>query len=101
MTEQPLNTGHLVSSQKTMNDEVEIDLKEILCKIIRIRKTLYKAAGVGLVIGIIVALSIPKQYTVKVTLSPESGNSKEETDFPVLLLLFWGEGLLPMMVSML
>lgn len=59
-----------------MDEEIEIDLMEILRKIIRIRKTIYKAAGVGLLIGIIIAISIPKQYTVLVTLSPEMGSSK-------------------------
>lgn len=59
------------------SDELEIDWMGILRKIIAIRKTLYKAAGVGLVIGILIALGIPKQYTVSVTLSPEvsGGNS--------------------------
>jgi len=61
--------------QNNHNDEeIEIDLIGILRKIIGIRKTIYKAAGIGLVIGIIVAISIPKQYTVGVTLSPEMGN---------------------------
>lgn len=59
-----------------MDEEIEIDLMEILRKIIGIRKTIYKAAGIGLLIGIIVAISIPKRYTVEVTLSPEMGNSK-------------------------
>lgn len=58
------------------DEEIEIDLIGILRKIIGIRKTIYKAAGIGLVIGIIVAISIPKQYTVEVTLSPEMGNTK-------------------------
>jgi uncharacterized protein involved in exopolysaccharide biosynthesis len=63
--------------QEPENDELEIDWMEILRKIIAIRKTLYKAAGIGLVLGIIIALSIPKQYTVTVTLSPEmNGDSK-------------------------
>ena len=63
--------------QNNHNDEeIEIDLIGILRKIIGIRKTIYKAAGIGLVIGIIVAISIPKQYTVGVTLSPEMGGSK-------------------------
>ena len=48
----------------------------ILRRIIGLRKTIYKTAGVGLVIGTIVAISIPKQYTVEVTLSPEMGNIK-------------------------
>ena len=49
---------------------------EILHKIIGIRKTIYKAAGIGLLLGIIVGFSVPKKYTVNVTLSPEMGNSK-------------------------
>ena len=59
------------------DEEIEIDLMDLLRKVIGIRKKIYKAAGIGLVIGIIVAISIPKQYTVEVTLSPEMGNNKE------------------------
>lgn len=59
------------------DEEIEIDLMDLLRKIIGIRKKIYKAAGIGLIIGIIVAISIPKQYTVEVTLSPEMGNNKE------------------------
>ena len=59
------------------DDEIEIDLMDILRKIIGIRKAIYKAAGIGLIIGTIIAISIPKQYTVEVTLSPEMGTSKE------------------------
>lgn len=62
----------------TLNsDELEIDWMNILRQILAIRKMLYKAAGVGLIIGIVIALSTPKQYTVSVTLSPEvsGGNS--------------------------
>jgi uncharacterized protein involved in exopolysaccharide biosynthesis len=62
--------------QEPENDELEIDWMDILRRIYTIRKTLYKAAGVGVVLGIIVALSIPKQYTVTVTLSPEMGGDK-------------------------
>ena len=58
------------------DEELEIDLMDLLRKIIGIRKKIYKAAGIGLIIGIIVAISIPKQYTVEVTLSPEMGNNK-------------------------
>lgn len=62
--------------QEPENDEITIDWMDILRRIIAIRKTLYKAAGVGVVLGIIIALSIPKQYTVTVTLSPEMGGDK-------------------------
>lgn len=59
------------------DEEIEIDLIDLLRKIIGIRKKIYKAAGIGLIIGLIIAISIPKQYTVEVTLSPEMGNNKE------------------------
>jgi hypothetical protein len=63
--------------QNNSTDEViEIDLMDLLRKIISIRKMIYKAAGIGLIVGIIVAISIPKQYTVEVTLSPEMGSAK-------------------------
>lgn len=62
--------------QEPENDELEIDWMDILRRIYAIRKTLYKAAGVGVILGILIALSIPKQYTVTVTLSPEMSGDK-------------------------
>ena len=59
-----------------VDEEIEIDLMDLLRMVIGIRKKIYKAAGIGLIIGVIVAISIPKQYTVEVTLSPEMGNDK-------------------------
>lgn len=76
--------------QEPENDELEIDWMEILRKIIAIRKTLYKAAGVGVVLGIIIALSIPKQYTVTVTLSPEMGGEKASGGLASLASSFLG-----------
>ena len=58
------------------NEELEIDLMDLLRKVVSIRTKIYKAAGIGLIIGVIVAISIPKQYTVEVTLSPEMGSAK-------------------------
>lgn len=78
--------------QEPGNDEIEIDWMEILRKIISIRKTLYKAAGVGVVLGIIIALSIPKQYTVTVTLSPEMGGDKASGGLASLASSFLGTG---------
>ena len=57
-------------------EEVEIDLLAILRRVFSHRRTLYKAAAIGAVIGIVVGASIPKKYTVKVTLSPEMNGSK-------------------------
>lgn len=76
--------------QEPENDEITIDWMEILRKIIAIRKTLYKAAGVGVVLGIIIALSIPKQYTVTVTLSPEMGGDKASGGLASLASSFLG-----------
>lgn len=78
--------------QEPENDEITIDWMDILRRIIAIRKTLYKAAGVGVVLGIIIALSIPKQYTVTVTLSPEMGGDKASGGLASLASSFWGGG---------
>lgn len=70
----------LMTENKTIpeikTEEFEIDLMDILRKIIAIRKTIYKAAVIGLFLGIIVGFSLPNKYTVDVLLSPEMGNSK-------------------------
>lgn len=78
--------------QEPENDSIEIDWMDILRRIISIRKTLYKAAGVGIVLGIIIALSIPKQYTVTVTLSPEMGGDKASGGLASLASSFLGGG---------
>lgn len=87
------NESNVVLQQKTVNTQIgeqEIDLVEILHKIIRIRKIIYKAIAAGLVIGVIVALSIPKEYTVKVTLSPEMGTNKNGNGIAGLAASFLG-----------
>lgn len=76
--------------QDPENDELEIDWMDILRRIYAIRKTLYKAAGVGVVLGIIIALSIPKQYTVTVTLSPEMNGDKASGGLASLASSFLG-----------
>lgn len=73
-------------------DKQEIDLLALLRRIIAIRKSIYKSAGTGLIIGIIVAVSIPTQYTVKVTLSPEMGTSKGGNGLAGLAASFLGNG---------
>ena len=89
MSEQNIENQRSVEPIK-QNDEMEIDLMEILRKIVGIRKSLYKAAGIGLVIGIVVALSIPKQYAVKVTLSPEMGGGKGNSSLAGMAASFLG-----------
>ena len=52
-------------------EELEIDLMEYVRKLWDVRKLLLKAAAVGLIIGLIIAISLPRKYTVGVTLAPE------------------------------
>ena len=72
------------------NNELQIDWMGILRQVIAIRKKLYKAAAVGLVVGIIFALSIPKQYTVSVTLSPEMSGDKSSSGLASMAASFLG-----------
>lgn len=52
------------------DEELEIDLMEYVRKLWAARKMLLKVAGIGAIVGVIIALSIPKQYTVEVTCLP-------------------------------
>lgn len=72
------------------DDELVIDWMGILRQLLAIRKTLYKAAGVGLVVGILIALGTPKQYTVSITLSPEMGSSKSGSGLASMAASFLG-----------
>ena len=56
-------------------EELEIDLMEYARKLWAARKLLLKVAGIAVIVGIIIALTTPKQYTVSVTLAPESSKS--------------------------
>ena len=77
-------------SLERKTEDIEIDLLDIFRRIIAIRKKLYKAAIIGLLIGIIVGLSIPKRYTVNVILSPEMGNDKGNSGLTGLAASFLG-----------
>lgn len=61
--------------QNQQTKEQEIDLLELAQKPWRKRKSFYKSCVIAVVVALIVALSIPKEYAVPVTLLPESGES--------------------------
>lgn len=63
------------TQQDTSQNVNEIDLVALFKKLFDKRKKLYKAIGIGVIIGLVIAFSLPKQYQVEVTLSPESGTS--------------------------
>ena len=60
-------------NQQTVDQE--IDLLELARKLWLRRKSFYKSCGIAVLVALVVAFSIPKEYTVTVTLSPESGES--------------------------
>ena len=61
--------------QNQQTEEQEIDLLELAQKLWHRRKSFYKSCGIAVVVALVVAFSIPKEYAVTVTLSPESGES--------------------------
>ena len=56
-------------------DEMEIDLMEYARKLWAARKLLLKVAGIAVIVGVVIALTTPKQYTASVTLAPESSKA--------------------------
>ena len=53
-------------------EEQEIDLLELAARVWAERKLVLKWCGVAVLVGLVVAFSIPKEYTATVTLAPES-----------------------------
>lgn len=53
-------------------EEQEIDLIELAQKVWAERKLVFKACGIAALIGVVVAFSIPKEYSTEVTLAPET-----------------------------
>lgn len=54
-------------------EEQEIDLIELAQKVWAGRKLVFKACGIAAIVGLVVAFSVPREYSTSVTLAPESG----------------------------
>ena len=54
-------------------EEQEIDLIELAQKVWAERKLVFKACGIAVIVALVVAFSIPKEYATSVTLAPEVG----------------------------
>ncbi len=52
--------------------EEEIDLLELAANLWKGRRIIFKWAGIGAIIGLIVAFSIPKEYTTTIKLASEA-----------------------------
>ncbi|MDE7346877.1 MAG: chain-length determining protein [Muribaculaceae bacterium] len=62
---------------KEQDDEQEIDLLELAMKLWNQKKKIAIWCLVGAVIGLVVAFSIPREYTTAVKLAPEAGNGQK------------------------
>ena len=56
--------------------EEEIDLLELALKVWAERKWILKCCGYAVIVGLIVAFSIPKEYTATATIAPELSDNK-------------------------
>lgn len=56
--------------------EPEIDLLELALKIWVERKFILKSCGYAVIVGLIIAFSIPKEYTATATIAPEMSDGK-------------------------
>ncbi len=59
------------------DDEKEIDLLELAMKLWSQKKKICIWCFVGAILGLIIAFSIPREYTTDVTLAPELGNGQK------------------------
>ena len=72
------------------DDEQEIDWMEIIQKLWVKRKVLIKAAIISFVVGVLIALAMPRKYTVTVTLSPEMNTDSKGNTLAGLASSFLG-----------
>ncbi len=67
----------MTNMPEQMEQEESIDLMELARKLWSARKRVLKWCGIGALVGIVVAFSIPKEYSVTVKLAPEISNGKK------------------------
>lgn len=79
-------TNERETAQPEIQEE-EIDLIELATKLWAKRRTVIKCGVAGAILGVIVALSIPKEYTSTVTLVPESGAASSNSSMGALAAL--------------
>lgn len=65
--------------QDNISEEKEIDLLALGKKIWLKKKFIIKVVGIGFIFGLVVAFSIPKEYTTTVILTPDSQSSNTGT----------------------
>ncbi|MCD8080919.1 MAG: Wzz/FepE/Etk N-terminal domain-containing protein [Bacteroides sp.] len=71
MTEETKDTKHT----NYPSEEQEIDLIELAQKVWAERLLICKVCGIAVLVGLVVAFSIPKEFATSVTLAPEGGGN--------------------------
>lgn len=61
---------------KQQHDEEEIDLLELALRVWAERKWILKCCGWAVLVGLVIAFSIPKEYTATATIAPEMSDGK-------------------------
>ena len=62
--------------QKNFSSQEEIDLLELALKVWGERKFILKACGYAVLIGLVIAFSIPREYTANAMIAPELSDNK-------------------------
>lgn len=62
--------------QKNFSSQEEIDLLELALKVWGERKFVLKACGYAVLIGLVIAFSIPREYTANAMIAPELSDNK-------------------------
>ena len=70
------------------SEEIEIDFKEIALKFFRKKNLFFYTLRYSILIGLIISYSLPKQYKVTVTLSPESGKNGNSNGLSGMAAIF-------------
>lgn len=65
------------SEAASPDEEQEIDLLELAMKLWRQKKKIAIWCAIGAIVGLIVAFSIPREYTTSVKLAPEAGSGQK------------------------
>ena len=76
---------------KMPQEQQEINILELIGKVWKQKKSIAKSVGYGALIGLVVAFSMPREYTVTVTLSPESGTSSSSSLIGMASMLGLGD----------
>lgn len=69
---------NMAETAQDPKDEKEIDLIQMARTLWERKKTILKWCGIGALLGLVIAFSIPREYTTEVKLAPEMGSDSNK-----------------------